>query len=109
MRIVMIGLSITSAWGNGPASHYRSLARALARRGHAILFLERNVPWYAEHRDAPQVPYAQVTLYDDLAGLDLFRDDIAAADLVMVGSYVPDGPQVIDRVLEWSGGVRAFY
>ena len=47
MRIVILGLSITSSWGNGHATTYRALVRALAARGHDVLFLERDVPWYA--------------------------------------------------------------
>ena len=51
MNIVFLGLSITSSWGNGHASTYRSLVRALAQRGHDVLFLERDVPWYACQRE----------------------------------------------------------
>ncbi len=45
MRIVFVGLSITSSWGNGHATNYRGLARALHDRGHDVTFLERDVPW----------------------------------------------------------------
>ena len=51
MRIVILGLSITSSWGNGHATTYRALMRELARRGHEVLFLERDRPWYAANRD----------------------------------------------------------
>ena len=51
--IVILGLSITSSWGNGHATTYRGLVRELARRGHDVLFLERDVPWYADNRDLP--------------------------------------------------------
>src|SRR5919199_973104 len=53
MKIVFLGLSITSSWGNGHATNYRALVRALRARGHEALFLERDVPWYASQRDAP--------------------------------------------------------
>ena len=53
LSIVVCGLSITSAWGNGHAVTYRGLVRELARRGHRVLFLERDVPWYAANRDQP--------------------------------------------------------
>jgi spore maturation protein CgeB len=49
LRIVMLGLSITSSWGNGHATTYRGLVRELSARGHQVLFLERDVPWYAAH------------------------------------------------------------
>lgn len=109
MHIVIIGLSITSAWGNGHASTFRSLTRALHRRGHRILFLERDVPWYAHHRDARRLRYASIGLYRDLAAFDAYRPRIEAADVVIVGSYVPEGPALIDRVLAWTTGVSAFY
>ena len=66
MSIVFLGLSITSSWGNGHATTYRALVKGLARRGHRILFLERDVPLNASQRDLPQSPYATTRLYLDL-------------------------------------------
>src|SRR3546814_10641590 len=56
---VIIGLSITASWGNGHATAYRALVRELIRRGHKVIFLERDVPWYAAERDLPRPPYGQ--------------------------------------------------
>ena len=53
LRLVFLGLSLSSSWGNGHATTYRSLLRGLAARNHDVLFLERDVPWYAENRDMP--------------------------------------------------------
>ena len=53
LRLVVLGLSLSSSWGNGHATTYRALLKAFAGRGHAVLFLERDVPWYAAHRDLP--------------------------------------------------------
>jgi spore maturation protein CgeB len=92
MKIVILGLSITSSWGNGHATTYRGLVRELVRRGHDVLFLERDVPWYAQSRDLPQPPYGRTVLYPDLPTLQRdHADAVGAADLVIVGSYVPDG------------------
>jgi hypothetical protein len=44
LDIVIIGLAITSSWGNGHATTYRGLVRELTRRGHEVLFLERDLP-----------------------------------------------------------------
>ena len=44
LDIVFLGLSITSSWGNWHATTYRGLLRALAARGHRLLFLEREDP-----------------------------------------------------------------
>ncbi|GJD46176.1 hypothetical protein AFCDBAGC_4056 [Methylobacterium cerastii] len=109
MRLAVLGLSLSSSWGNGHATTYRALLRAFAARGHQVLFLERDVPWYAEHRDLAEPDFCDLAFYRDLSGLDRFRPDLAAADAVVVGSYVPEGVAVGGRVCAWARGVRAFY
>jgi spore maturation protein CgeB len=109
MNFAVLGLSITSSWGNGHATTYRALLRALAERGHAIEFFERDVDWYAGNRDLPASPHWRTTLYDSLDDLYRHHDRIRTADVVMVGSYVPDGPEVIDWVTDTGRGVRVFY
>ncbi len=108
--IVILGLSITSAWGNGHATTYRALVKALARRGHRVTFLERDAPWYAEHRDLPAPPYCRTVLYRDLAELDRrFAETVRTADAVIVGSYVPDGVAVGAWAIRTATGPVAFY
>jgi len=110
VQIVILGLSITSSWGNGHAVTYRSLVRGLSERGHDVLFLERDKPWYAENRDLPKPPFGRTRLYDSVKELkDKYRDDIRRADLVIVGSYVPEGVTVGEFVTSVAGGVTAFY
>jgi spore maturation protein CgeB len=110
MKIVILGLSITSSWGNGHATTYRALVRALAGRGHDILFLERDAPWYAGNRDLPEPPYCRTALYEELPAAEArYSGEIAAADLVIVGSYVPDGIAVGQMVHRVARGLTAFY
>ena len=110
LRIVVLGLSITSSWGNGHATTYRSLLRETVARGHQVQFLERDVPWYASSRDAPGDSPVEVSLYGSLEELrDRFADTIAQADAVIVGSYVPDGVEVGAWVQTQAGGLTAFY
>lgn len=110
MKIVILGLSITSSWGNGHATTYRGLVRELTQRGHDLLFLERDVPWYAQHRDLPEPPYCRTALYASFEELhDCFTGAVRDADLVVVGSYVPEGVRVGDWVQREAGGVKAFY
>jgi spore maturation protein CgeB len=110
MNIVILGLSITSSWGNGHATTYRSLIKALAARGHRVTFLERDMPWYREHRDLEQVPYARIDLYDGLVDVPRrFGELITGADLVILGSYVPDGATLGDWITSHAEGVTAFY
>lgn len=110
MKVVFIGLSITSSWGNGHATNYRALVREFSARGHDVLFCERDVPWYAAQRDLPQPPWGETSLYDSLQELgEKHSEDVAAADLVVVGSYVPEGVAVCRWALEHAGGAVAFY
>jgi spore maturation protein CgeB len=110
LKIVILGLSITSSWGNGHATTFRGLVRELSRRGHEVLFLERDVPWYANNRDLANPDFCQTELYQDLTELrDRFASDVREADFVMVGSYVPAGVQVGEWVTSTARGVTGFY
>ncbi|MBV9063080.1 MAG: glycosyltransferase [Alphaproteobacteria bacterium] len=109
-KIVILGLTITSSWGNGHATTYRALVKALARRGHDILFLERDTPWYREHRDVTRCPSAKIALYKTLPYLaDRFAGEVAGADAVIVGSFVPDGIEVGQWAIRTAKCRVAFY
>jgi spore maturation protein CgeB len=111
LDIVIFGLSITSAWGNGHATTYRALARALHERGHRVRFFECDRPWYADNRDLPAPPYAETHLYTSLGELERrfgFADRVRA-DLAIVGSYVPDGARLLEWLLPRATGLTAFY
>lgn len=110
LDIVILGLSITSSWGNGHATTYRGLVRELSKRGHRTMFLERDAPWYADNRDMPKPPFGQTVLYSGLEELqDRFAAKIRSADLVIVGSYVPQGVEAGNWVTRTAGGATAFY
>ncbi len=109
MRLVVLGLALSSSWGNGHATTFRALLAAFAARGHEVLFLERDVPWYAEHRDLADPDFCELAYYDSLAALANWRETIAEADAVMVGSYVPDGIAVGAFVQAHARGLTCFY
>jgi len=110
MQIVFLGLSITSSWGNGHATTYRGLVRALCRRGHQVLFLERETPWYRDHRDLAHPPYGRTCLYHSITELrQRWSGAIRAADFVIIGSYVPEGIEVVSFVQRTARGLVAFY
>ncbi|SEL56081.1 Spore maturation protein CgeB [Sphingomonas palmae] len=110
MKLVVLGLSLGSSWGNGHATTFRALLKAYAARGHEVVFLEREVPWYAgAHRDLVNPDWCRLDYYSDLDHLAEWREEIAAADAVIVGSYVPDGVAVGRLVQEWAEGTTAFY
>ena len=106
MRLIFLGLSATSSWGNGHATNYRALCSALRARGHDVLFLERDKPWYASSRDFDA---DWIELYDSVAELSSWADDVRDADLVVVGSFVPEGIAVAEWVLETAHGPVAFW
>lgn len=110
MKLVVLGLSITSSWGNGHATTYRGLLREFAARGHEVLFLERDLSWYADNRDAAELPGIDVQLYSDLAELKQhYTSTIREADAVVVGSYVQEGIAIGNWVFRNAQGVTAFY
>jgi spore maturation protein CgeB len=110
LQLVFLGLSITSSWGNGHATTYRALVRELTARGHDVVFLERDVPWYAENRDLPRPPYGTTHLYRSLEELESrYARYVRTADLVIVGSYVPEGVAVGTWVTQAAEGATAFY
>lgn len=110
LKIVILGLSITSSWGNGHATTYRSLMRELTSHGHSVLFLERDAPWYADNRDLPCPPYGRTVVYENVGELKRrFAHEVRDADLVIVGSYVPNGIAVGEWVVRTARGIAAFY
>ncbi|MBV9111394.1 MAG: glycosyltransferase [Hyphomicrobiales bacterium] len=109
MRIVVIGLSLSSSWGNGHATTYRALLRALTRRGHDVCFLERDQPWYADHRDLPCPDFCALHFYRDLRDLERHRLALATADAVIIGSYVANGVAIGEWVQSLRKGITAFY
>src|SRR3954468_17609089 len=110
LNIVIIGLSITSSWGNGHATTYRALTKALSKLGHSVTFLERDVPWYREHRDLENPEYCRVGLYRSLIELaQRYTELVREADLLILGSYVPDGIAIGEWFTAGATGVTAFY
>lgn len=110
MKFVIIGLSVTSSWGNGHATTYRALLKELKALGHDILFLEKDVPWYSPHRDMPAPDFCRLGLYKTNEGLKTnYAKEVAEADVVIVGSYVQQGVEVGNWAIETATGVTAFY
>ncbi|HEX3007838.1 MAG TPA: hypothetical protein VHO90_09515, partial [Bacteroidales bacterium] len=110
LKITILGLSITSSWGNGHATTFRSLVKGLSKRGHRVTFLERNVPWYASQRDMETYPFCEIILYDSCEELkSKYRSLVEDADCVIVGSYVPEGIRVGQWVQQTAKGTTAFY
>lgn len=109
MRIVIFGLAVSSSWGNGHASLWRGLIHALLRDGHRVVFFERDVPYYAEHRDFSALPEGgELVLYREWDDVPAARA-LAEADVGMVTSYCPDGIAATRLVCGSRVAVRCFY
>ncbi|MGH9543159.1 MAG: CgeB family protein [Terriglobales bacterium] len=110
MLLIFFGLALSSSWGNGHATTYRSLLRGLRARGHRVIFYERDVPWYGGHRDLERPDYAEVRLF---AGWrDIRATALAAArtaDAVVVGSYCGEAIAILDDLLSVRPRRLAFY
>ncbi|MBW8781067.1 MAG: glycosyltransferase [Verrucomicrobia bacterium] len=110
MKFVIFGLTVSSSWGNGHATLWRALCRALAARGHQVVFFERDVPYYALTRDLRTLPDGELILFNDWNEVrPLARRHLDEADIGMVTSYCPDGIAASELVLESAVGLRVFY
>ena len=110
MKIVIFGLSITSSWGNGHATTFRALCKALHARGHRIVFFEHDTEWYAHNRDLPQPDFCQTRIFQDWrAILPAARSELRDCDVAMAGSYFPDGIEAVREVLDSPAPCKAFY
>ncbi len=109
MKIVIFGLTISSSWGNGHATVWRSLCRQLIGRGHDVVFFERDVPYYAAHRDLSTIDGGTLRLYESWMEIsDIVERELREADVGIVTSYCPDAIDASELV--WlSPAVRVFY
>lgn len=111
MKLVVFGLSLSSSWGNGHATTYRALLDAFAARGHEVVFYEWDAPWYGGgNRDLPAPAFCRLELYADWDAVEARAlAECREADAVMVGSYVREGPRVIDALAAAGIDNLAFY
>lgn len=110
MKMVVFGLSVSSSWGNGHATLWRGLIRALSRRGWDVTFFERDVPYYAGARDLDTLDRGQLVLYADWGTVrGQARREVAAAAVAIVTSYCPDAIAAGELVLEAPSALRVFY
>lgn len=111
MRFIIFGLSISSSWGNGHATIWRSLLKAIAKRGHSAVFYEKDVPYYANARDGWICPSGvELRLYDSLDPVrcEALRE-MASADVALCTSYCPEGGRAAQMIWESSAEIKAFY
>src|SRR5690606_24467567 len=96
LRSVILGPTLASTSDNDYATIFRPLLRALAARGHDILFLERTGEFATTAFNQPD--YCRLEFYDGLKRLERFRDKIITADVVIVSSHLSEGSAVAQFV-----------
>ena len=110
MKLTIFGLTISSSWGNGHATPYRAILRALDRQGHKVIFYEKDVPYYRSRRDFGSSDYCELVLYpawDEVRRRALA--DASDSDVVINASYCPDGARIADEVLALPRPLHVFY
>jgi spore maturation protein CgeB len=110
LKIVIFGLTLSSSWGNGHATPYRAILRALRRMGHRVTFYEKDVPYYALRRDFQDCEFCELVLYRDWDEISWRAlNEVREADAVIHASYCPDGARIIDEVALAVAGLQVFY
>jgi spore maturation protein CgeB len=110
VKIVIFGLSISSAWGNGHATTFRALCRGLHQRGHKIVFFEQDTEWYRNNRDLPNPDFVDVRYFEQWSeALPAARRELDEADIAMVGSYFPHGVKALELAGESRCPAVTFY
>jgi spore maturation protein CgeB len=110
MRLVIFGLTVSSSWGNGHATIWRGLCGALARQGHQVTFFEKDVPYYAAHRDLHAPDSFNLVLYPNWSDVKKTAEcALADADVGIVTSYCPDARVAADLLLNSSNCQSVFY
>lgn len=109
MKLVVFGLTVSSSWDNSHASLWRGLINALERRGHDVVFFERDTPHYAQNRDLTDLGEADLVLYSDWDDVRVkAMAHLLDADVAMVTSRCPDAQAACDLVREHAH-VSVFY
>jgi spore maturation protein CgeB len=110
MKIVIFGLTISSSWGNGHATLWRGLCKALIDMGHDIVFYEHDVPYYAAMRDLKEIAGGRLELYAVWDDVRLrAAGDVAGADVAIITSFCPDSIAAGEMVLKQHRALRVFY
>jgi spore maturation protein CgeB len=110
VKIIVFGLTLSSSWGNGHATPYRAIIRALDRMGHQVHFFEKDVPYYSSRRDFDSCDYCELTLYSDWEGVrDRALSAAADSDVVITASFLPEGRRINDEILDLGRPLHVFY
>jgi spore maturation protein CgeB len=101
VNIFVFGSSLTSSYWNGAATYYRGIYKYLHKLGYDVTFAEPDIYRRQQNRDAVEIDYAEVIVYQTPRDLDFLLAKAADADLVIKHSGVgADDDTLEKRVLE---------
>lgn len=101
MKVFVFGSSLTSSYWNGAATYYRGIYKYLHKLGHDITFVEPDIYKRQQNRDAGDIDYANVIVYQTPHDIDTLLAKASDAHLVVKHSGVGAHDDLLEsRVLE---------
>ncbi len=99
MKLFVFGSSLTSSYWNGAATYYRGIYKNLHALGHEIAFAEPDIYSRQQNRDAGDIDYARIVVYQTPRDLDRMLADASGADLVIKHSGVGADDEFLERAV----------
>ena len=99
MKLFVFGSSLTSSYWNGAATYYRGIYKNLHALGHDITFAEPDIYGRQQKRDAGDIDYARILVYQTPRDLDHVLAEAAGADLVIKHSGVGADDEFLERAV----------
>src|SRR5436309_4961799 len=111
MKLFVFGSSLTSSYWNGAATYYRGIYKHLHRLGYEITFAEPDIYGRQQKRDAGEIDYANVRVYQTPRDLNEVLAEACGSDLIIKHSGVgADANLLSQAVLRFRpGGAKAAF
>src|SRR4051812_21249377 len=97
MKLYVFGSSLTSTYWNGAATYYRGIYKNLHQLGYEIVFAEPDIYSRQQNRDAHDITYAEVRVYNTPTDIPHLLQEAAACDLVVKHSGVGADDELLER------------
>ena len=97
MNLFVFGSSLTSTYWNGAATYYRGIYKHLHRLGYDITFAEPAIYRRHEHKDAPEIDYADIRIYESSREIPDLIAQASHADIVIKHSGVGAADEQLER------------
>jgi spore maturation protein CgeB len=99
MKLFIFGSSLTSSYWNGAATYYRGIYKNLHALGHDITFAEPDIYGRQQKRDAGDIDYARIRVYQTPGHLERMLAEASDADLVVKHSGVGADDEFLERAV----------